>query len=74
MGAPPCQATPAQASAETMTAEGLLVAEAAPPGPVAVTTTRTVLPTSAVTDVRVEPVAAAMSTQLAPDASQRRHW
>jgi hypothetical protein len=39
----------------------------------AVTTTRTVEPTSADTSVYVLPVAPPMSTQLAPAESQRRH-
>jgi hypothetical protein len=39
----------------------------------AVTTTRIVEPTSADTSVYVLPVAPAMSTQLAPAESQRRH-
>jgi hypothetical protein len=38
-----------------------------------VTTTRIVEPTSADTSVYVLPVAPAMSTQLAPPESQRRH-
>ena len=41
---------------------------------VAVTTTRIVPPTSAPANVYVLAVAPEMSEQLAPAASQRRHW
>src|SRR4051794_24263148 len=51
-----------------------LVALALPPTLAPVTTTRTVLPTSAPTRAYVDPVAPAMSTQFAPALSQRRHW
>ena len=50
------------------------VASVLPPGPVAVTTTRMVEPTSAATRSYVGPVAPGMSTQAAPVASQRCHW
>jgi hypothetical protein len=40
----------------------------------AVTNTRTVEPASADVNVYVLPVAAAMSEQFPPPASQRRHW
>src|SRR4051794_41405429 len=45
-----------------------------PPAFVAVTTTRTVLPTSTGTRSYVAAVAPVMSAQLAPAASQRCHW
>lgn len=41
---------------------------------VPVTATRIVVPTSAATSVYVCPVAPAMSAQLPPPLSQRRHW
>ncbi len=50
------------------------VAAALPAAFAAVTTTRIVLPTSAVTATYVAPVAPAMSAQALPEASQRRHW
>jgi hypothetical protein len=66
------------AGATPVTAEvWLLVAEALPAGLVAVTTTRIVEAgevTSAFCTTYVELVAPEMSTQLAPDALQRRHW
>jgi hypothetical protein len=40
----------------------------------AVTSTRTVEPTSADANVYVLPVAGAMSEQFPPPVSQRRHW
>jgi hypothetical protein len=51
-----------------------LSAAVAPAALVAVTTTRTVWPTSAGESAYVEPVAPVTSTQPAPSASQRRHW
>ena len=41
---------------------------------VAVTLTRIVLPTSSLVSVYVEAAAGMMSTQFAPDVSQRLHW
>ena len=50
------------------------MAAVAPAAFVAVTTTRTVAPTSAAVSAYVALVAPAMSVQVAPVASQRRHW
>ena len=55
------------------TADGPELAVAEPAELLAVTATTTVAPTSAGPSVYVEPVAAKMSTQPAPDESQRRH-
>ena len=49
-------------------------AEALPAAFVAVTSTRTVAPTSAAVRSRVCAVEPAMSEQFAPPASQRCHW
>ena len=53
---------------------GADVAAAEPPRCVAVTVTRSVLPTSAGLAMYVAAVAPSMSTQFAPLASHRRHW
>jgi len=50
------------------------LADAEPPALLAVTTIRTVAPTSAAPSRKLVAVAPATSAQFAPLASQRRHW
>src|SRR5262245_40030417 len=61
-------------AAGTTTPVAADTALAEPPAFDAVTTTRTVNPTSPPTNTYVVPVALAMSAQLAPDGLHRRHW
>jgi hypothetical protein len=56
------------------TAEAALVAVADPAAFVAVTTARSVCPTSVLTSARLDPVAPAIVLQDPPPLSQRRHW
>ena len=56
------------------TGVALLVAEAEPPAFDAVTTTRSVFPTSAEARAYCEEAAPEIEAQLAPAESQRRHW
>src|SRR2546423_1854319 len=58
----------------TTGADGAVACVCGPPAFVAVTTARSVLPTSADVRLYVGSVAPETSAQLAPTRSQRRHW
>jgi len=62
------------AGAGATTEVALLVADAEPAVFVAVTATRSALPTSVVPSTYVAAVAPAIVAQFAPALSQRRHW